>query len=198
VTTVGTAAPIFPPGFVEDRSTMVEGGISVERLLTDMPAQREQLRAKLDILETHLASGTPFVLGAAASLADFALFHPVYTLKIIPQTAEILAPYVNLRRWIERIEAFGHGKPAELASGAAVDIAKSATPIRSRGVGEGEPNGFAAGDRIEIVHEDFGRDPVIGELVEASANEIALKRSDPRVGEVVVHFPREHYKARRL
>ncbi len=38
--------------------------------------------------------------------------------------------------------------------------------------------------------DDYGRDPIAGEIVRASAQEIAIRRSDPLVGEVVVHFPR--------
>src|SRR5262245_53195324 len=63
VTTIGTSAPIMPPGFLEDRSKMVEGGFSLERILRDVPANRERLRAKLDVLEA-LLNGRPFVLGA--------------------------------------------------------------------------------------------------------------------------------------
>jgi glutathione S-transferase len=38
--------------------------------------------------------------------------------------------------------------------------------------------------------DDYGRDPIAGELVRSSAQEIAIRRSDPLVGDVVVHFPR--------
>jgi hypothetical protein len=38
--------------------------------------------------------------------------------------------------------------------------------------------------------DDYGRDPVVGEIVFSNAQEIAIKRTDPAVGEVVVHFPR--------
>jgi hypothetical protein len=40
------------------------------------------------------------------------------------------------------------------------------------------------------VPDDYGRDPVAGTLVASSAQEIAIARHDPAVGEVVVHFPR--------
>jgi hypothetical protein len=44
-----------------------------------------------------------------------------------------------------------------------------------------------------VVHQDLGRDPVVGELVASSAHEIAILRSDELVGELVVHFPRQYY-----
>jgi hypothetical protein len=41
-----------------------------------------------------------------------------------------------------------------------------------------------------VVPDDYGRDPVVGEIVSASIHAIAIRRVDERVGEVVVHFPR--------
>ena len=197
VRTVGVSAPVFPPGFVEDRATMIEGGLSLERALRDAPAQREQLRAKLDLLDTHLRE-RQFVLGARPSLADFALFHPVWPLKMIPQTTALLEPFGHLRAWMERIEAFGHGEITEIDGKEAVEVARKATPRTESRVDPAEPNGLAAGDRVEVVHESFGRDSVAGELVASSVHEIAIRRRDERAGEVVVHFPREHYMVRRI
>jgi len=37
--------------------------------------------------------------------------------------------------------------------------------------------------------DDYGRDPISGELVAASAQEIVIRRQDPQVGEVMMHFP---------
>jgi len=197
VRTVGVSAPVFPPGFVEDRATMIEGGLSLERALRDAPAQREQLRAKLDLLDWHLRE-RQFVLGARPSLADFALFHPVWPLKMIPQTTALLDPFAHLRAWMDRIEAFGHGEITEIEGKEAVEVARKATPRTETRVDPAEPNGLKAGDRVEVVHESFGRDPVTGELVGSSVHEIAIRRRDERAGEVVVHFPREHYMVRRV
>ena len=38
--------------------------------------------------------------------------------------------------------------------------------------------------------DDYGFDPVAGELVCSSVNEVAVRRVDEQVGEIVVHFPR--------
>ena len=196
VRTVGMSAPVFPPGFVEDRAKMIEGGLSLERARREAPAQREQLRAKLDLLDVLLRE-RPFVLGARPSLADFALFHPVWPLKMVPQTTAILEPFVHVRVWMERIEAFGHGQITEIDGKEAVEVARTATPRTETRVDPEEPNGLTPGARVEVVHESFGRDPVTGELVASSVQEIAVRRRDERAGEVVVHFPREHYQVRR-
>jgi len=197
VRTVGMSAPVFPPGFVEDRAKMIEGGLSLERARREAPAQREQLRAKLDLLDVLLRE-RPFVLGARPSLADFALFHPVWPLKMVPQTTAILEPFAHVRAWMERIEAFGHGQITEIDGKEAVEVARTATPRTETRVDPEEPNGLKPGDRVEVVHESFGRDPVTGELVASSVQEIAVRRRDERAGEVIVHFPREHYQVRRV
>ncbi len=197
VRVAGASAPVFPPGFVEDRATMVEVPLTRERFLKDAPAQREQLRAKLTLLDTHLAS-RKFVLGDKPTLADFSFHHPVNALSLIPQTQPILAPYENVRAWMTRIEAFGFGNLTEIESGEAVEAAKNATPAPAGSVDPGEPNGLKAGDTVQIVHESFGNDPVEGELVSSSVHEIALRHRNERVGEIVVHLPREHYKVYKL
>lgn len=43
---------------------------------------------------------------------------------------------------------------------------------------------------MKVAADDYGRDAVAGEIVFSNAHEIAIRRSDPAVGEVVVHFPR--------
>jgi len=177
---------------------MLDGGLSIERVLRDAPAQREQLHAKLDLLDTHLRARGPFVLGAHPSLADFALSHPVASLNAIPQTTALLEPFAHLRGWLERLGAFGSGTMQEMDSGAALDIARHAQPKIEKRADPSEPNGLEPGDHVEIVHESFGRDPVQGELVASSVHEIAIARHDERAGDVVVHFPREHYKVRHI
>ena len=50
--------------------------------------------------------------------------------------------------------------------------------------------GLRPGMAVQVMADDYGRDPVAGTLVASSADHIAIRREDPRVGEVVVHFPR--------
>ena len=38
--------------------------------------------------------------------------------------------------------------------------------------------------------EDYGKVKVPGEIVALSSQHIAIRRQDPRAGEIVVHFPR--------
>ena len=38
--------------------------------------------------------------------------------------------------------------------------------------------------------DDYGREPIVGELVAVNAQRIVIGRTDERVGRVNVHFPR--------
>jgi hypothetical protein len=43
---------------------------------------------------------------------------------------------------------------------------------------------------VTVTPDDTGRDPVAGEVIRADNQEIVIRRSDPQIGEVLVHFPR--------
>ena len=47
---------------------------------------------------------------------------------------------------------------------------------------------------MKINADDYGCDPVVGELVASAKNEVAIRRSDERAGDVIVHFPRVGYE----
>ena len=65
------------------------------------------------------------------------------------------------------------------------------------GVEPGEPNELRAGARVTVTPDDYGFDPVEGELVTATRSEVAVSRTDPVVGRVVVHFPRIGFRVAR-
>ena len=190
---VGLSGAPMPDNFVEDRTTMFDNGLDVGRMIQELPAKRDQLRAKLDILERQLGDARPFVLGARPSLADFSLYHPIFALRALPAMHGALEPFSGVRAWADRIAGFGHGAYEELSSAAAVEIARAATPQTAPASDPGDPNGRRPGERVSVVHADFGRDPVVGELVASSVHEIAIRRRDERAGEVIVHLPRERY-----
>jgi hypothetical protein len=57
-----------------------------------------------------------------------------------------------------------------------------------------DPNGFTPGQRVAIAAIDYGVDPVEGELLFSSHEELILRREDPRAGVVHVHFPRMGFR----
>jgi len=174
------------------------GGGDFTAFIAAAPLFAEQLRAHLALLEAQLADGRRFLLGSAPGLADFAAFHPVWFLRALPPAAATLPELPGVRGWAERVAAVGHGRRTEIAPAEALAIARAAKPLPGAGVRAGEPNGLEVGERVTVVPDDYGFDPVAGELVAADPNEIAVRRASPETGEVVAHFPRAGFRVQRL
>jgi hypothetical protein len=62
-------------------------------------------------------------------------------------------------------------------------------------VDPGDPIGRKPGQTVTVAPDDTGRDPVVGELIASGIDEIVVRRRDPEVGEVCVHFPRAGFVA---
>jgi hypothetical protein len=77
-----------------------------------------------------------------------------------------------------------------MSSQEALAVAKAATPLAEERADANDPYGRKTGMRVQVTPDDSGRDPVVGELLSLSTYEVVIKRSDPQVGEVAVHFPR--------
>jgi glutathione S-transferase len=182
-----------PAAFIEDRRKLMGGG-DFAAFIRAAPLFAEQLRAQLQLLEAQLGDGRAFLLGAEPSLADLAGYHPVWFLRAIPPAVGALAAFGRIRAWADRCAALGHGRRSELAPAEALALARSASPAPPAGVAPGEPNDLAAGDPVAVVPDDYGFDPVLGELVAAGVHEVAVRRSSPETGEVVVHFPRAGFR----
>jgi hypothetical protein len=110
--------------------------------------------------------------------------------------AAILDRSPTLGAFCDRMKAIGHGTPEQLSSADAVKIAKESTPAPSLGI-DGDTHGFALGTTVVIAATDTGVDPVEGSLYAASNDRLSIARTDPRAGDVVVHFPRIGFEMRR-
>jgi glutathione S-transferase len=185
------APNILPEGFLEDRAKFSGRSVDPAALTAALPYLLDQLRAHLDWLDRALADGNPFLQGVAAGLADLAAYHPVWFVKQnIGPTSPPFSRFPRVLAWAERIAAIGHGKPSQMTSKEALAIAKAATSISEATTDAYDPVGRQPGLRVTVTPDDTGRDPVVGELVTSGAHEIVIRRRDPAVGEVCVHFPR--------
>ena len=184
-----------PPAFIADRSKMMPGRDFAE-LPRQAPHAREQLRALVALLETQLADGRPYLLGAEFSLADAACYHPLWFLRVAPQASTLVAEFAAVQAWLARVDALGHGDPRPMSPADALAVARAATPAAPRSSGAGATGGLAPGTPVAVVPDDYGFDPVHGELVHASLDEVAVRRVDPTLGPLVIHFPRFGYTIR--
>ena len=56
-----------------------------------------------------------------------------------------------------------------------------------------DDHGIALGSTVTVAAETFGPEATEGELIAATRTHYTLRRTDPRVGTVHVHFPRIGY-----
>ncbi len=175
---------MVPEAFRQDRAKMSGGSFSVAALKAAAPFARDQWRAHADFVAETLEDGRAFMGGAVPGAADVHAYMNFWWVKAaVPHLAlSLLEAFPKIAPWMERIAGLGHGEPSPMAAGEALAIAKAASSDAAPGAD--------AGTKVTVAADDYGRDPVAGEIVFANAHEIAIRRSAPEVGEVVVHFPR--------
>jgi glutathione S-transferase len=181
-----------PEDFKNDRAAMSGGGFSSEALKAAVPFMRDQYRAHTQFLSDQLADGRAFWGGEKPGLADIhAFMNPWFINNALPHKAKAtLEEFPNVEAWYERVRAIGHGRPEDMSPREALAVAKEATSEAKLAQDPHDPHGRKPGDKVKVAADDYGRDPIAGEIVFANAHEIAILRSAPEVGEVVVHFPR--------
>ena len=195
----GINADHMPEGLHEDRARLHGLPVpSIDAVRKAAIRNRHLVRPQIKWLASMLDDGRPYLLGASPCIADFAAYHVAwfYRGRHIDCRAE-LDPYPRLIAWRERMAAIGHGKRSEMSPDEALAIARAATPAppRPSDPQEGDP---LPGQRARVRPADNARDWVEGEVLFIDADEIALTRPDPEVGEVAVHFPRLGYDWRTL
>jgi glutathione S-transferase len=181
------ASPEYLAAFGKDRSAYRAGA-------RRGPAHecRANLAGLLARIEAQLAAA--YLFGAAPCYADFSLYHALWPIWLPEDVRPMLAPFPRLLAFMERMSAIGHGKSAEISSGEAIRIASTSGPEPVANPAALETNGIALGAQASVMPVDTGLDPVVGELLTASAEEIVIRRTDPRAGTVHVHFPRFGYQ----
>jgi hypothetical protein len=183
---------MVPEDFKKDRAAMSGGSFSSEALKRAVPFMRDQYRAHTQFLSDQLSDGRQFWGGAQAGLADIhAFMNPWFIANALPHKAkETIAEFPLVEAWYARVKAIGHGTRTDMTPAEALAVAKAASSDAKPVADPHDPNGRKPGDKVTVSADDYGRDAIAGELVFSNAHEIAIKRSDPAVGEVVVHFPR--------
>lgn len=187
----GLSPRALPEGFAEDRTQMMGRELNLERLKAAVPMLLDQLRPQFAWLEAMLVDGRAFLCGEHPTLVDCSAHHLCWFISSnVSASAPPLGELPKLHAWIQRMVRIGQGQPTELSSQEALAIAKAATPQVEERVDANDPFGRKIGMRVQVSPDDIGRDPVVGELISLSTYEAVIKRTDPQVGEVAVHFPR--------
>ena len=183
------ATPEFLAQFGKDRAAMRQGGTVRRGPLAECKANMQGLLARI---EAQLRG--PYLFGDQACVADFSLYHVLWPIWKVADARPTLDPFPKTRKFVERMAAIGHGKSTEITSGEAIRMANSSKPEPVKGAVALETDGIALGEPAQVMPTDSGLDPVKGELINASADEIVIRRTDSRAGTVHVHFPRFGYQ----
>jgi len=181
---MGPIADKIPDDFWADRQALF--GLSREIVTARAPHNLQQFKAGMARLDAALG-GRDFVGGDAPAYADLALYMLAWFQRRFDPTAPILEPYSNVVAWETRVRAIGHGNPHKADAQDALALAHSATPNLDEEVAWNA--GFGAGQKVTVATEDPGADAVSGTLLRLTDAEIVIRREDPDVGTVAVHFP---------
>lgn len=189
----GEIGDMVPEAFKKDRAAMSGGNtFSTQAMKAAAPFARDQVRAHLDFITAELSDGRTFLDGDKPGASDVHAMMNVWFLNnALPALAKsMLAEYPKLEGWFAALRGIGHGTMKAMDSKEALKIAREAQPSALGASDEHDPNGLRPGAKVAVSADDYGRDPIAGEIVFSNAHEIAILRVDPAVGEVVVHFPR--------
>ena len=195
----GNNMDVLPPTLQADRARM-RGLPEPDEATMRRAAARSatHVRPQIAAVESMLGDDRAWIAGDAPTIADLAVYHALWFITArTERLAHELAPYGRIRAWMARVRAFGHGTPTPIGAQDALAAARAATPEPSR-PSSPQPEDPRPGGRVRIRADDYGRDAVDGELAFIDDREVAIRRADPAVGDIVVHFPRLGYDLRPL
>ncbi|HEY7845654.1 MAG TPA: glutathione S-transferase family protein [Bradyrhizobium sp.] len=187
----GSIADKVPADFIADREKLRGAKFDVAAMKSAIPQMRDQFRAHLAWIDTQLGDERTWLAGEAPSLLDInAYMNLWYARANLEGADDLLAEFDHTRAWTGRLRAIGHGARTEMSPAEALDLAANLAPETAELHDPNDPNGRKVGDKVEVAPDDYGKVRVAGEIVALSPQHIAIRRHDPRAGEVVVHFPR--------
>jgi glutathione S-transferase len=183
---------MVPETFKQDRAKMSGSTFSTEAMAAAAPFAKDHWRAHADFVAETLEDDRDYMGGAKPGAADIHAYMNFWWIKAaLPHLAgAMMQEFPKVDAWVARVAALGHGKQTPMDPKEALAIAKGATSDAQPTTDTADPRGFKPGDKVTVSADDYGRDLIASEIVFSNRHEIAIKRSDSQVGDVVVHFPR--------
>jgi glutathione S-transferase len=194
---LGALADQWPEPFRRDREQLFPD-IDFATVGREAPHWRSQYRAHASLLEQQLADGRAYLAGRGPTLADIHA-HPFVAMlrgALPAVAAELLAGFPALADWERRMNDVGEGMRTEIDAATAHAVARAARVPDVVAIDPNDAQALAAGTTVVVEPDDTVRGGSVGELAVLAPNEVAIRRTDPRVGTVLVHFPRLGYRVR--
>lgn len=186
--------PDIPEAILVDRKAFFNF-MDFDTLEANLPHLYGQLRSHATLIDRQLGDGRDYLLGDGPGWADISAYFPVWMARAnVADIAPLWSSFKAMIDWEVRIGAIGHGEPTDMAAEDAIAVARDTVSTSEISVDPEDPLRLEAGHPVEVSPDDYGIVPVAGELVQLTADNIAVRRDDPRAGEVVVHFPRIGYR----
>jgi glutathione S-transferase len=179
---MGQLSPEEVQAFMADRAELTGGtpmvAVSAEAAMSDFASYLSQLDDSLR---------GAFLFGEAPSVADFSVYQGLWFVGQNPVNAVFLEPFKAVQTWITRMAAFGHGSVTEASGESALAAAAEHQPVAP----DLSSSVFAdhAGKEVIVTPTDYGKIPVSGQLIAASAEEVVIERQDDQAGRIMTHFP---------
>ena len=128
-----------------------------------------------------------FLFGDQPNIADFAAYHGLWFIRDASDSSR-LAGYPEVNAWMDRIAAFGHGRPRSIS---AEEARQQACQNQPRALPASRNS--SSGKEVTVAPSDYGRHGVAGQLVASTEQCWILARRDDACGTVHVHFPRQGF-----
>jgi glutathione S-transferase len=191
----GSLGDKVPKEFIEDRTKLRGAPFDIKAMTAGLPHHRAQLRAHLGLIEMQLKDRARDWLLGEFSLADVNAYMNVWYVRsnLAELADELFADFPATRDWERRVRAVGHGPRTDISPRDALEIASRGRPIPAEPSDPTDPSGCKVGDRVAVFADEFVKTEIVGEIESLSVEQVAIRRTDPTVGEVVVHFPRAGY-----
>lgn len=175
-----------PPEFVKDREALSGRPFDTAAMSAAVPHMRRQFRAHAALISEQLSDGRVFVGGDRPGLADANCYYNFWFVRAaFPPACDVFEDLPHISPWLERVRTIGHGKRTEVSREEALAIARRGRPEAPCGAAD-----ELIGKQVTVFADDYGREPIAGTLVGATEHQVSVQRSDPELGEIVVHFPR--------
>jgi hypothetical protein len=142
--------------FVADRAAMRSGAARMSS--TDATATYKSYLRRL----ASMLHGQDFLFGAQPCVADFAAYHPLwFTQERTSALAGILDATPEVKIWMVRMKAIGHGTPGKCSAEEALQTARSSMPAAVQGEVFQDEHGIALGSQVVIAADNFGLEPSV-------------------------------------
>lgn len=182
---IKTTSPLHAARFLKDR---IEIGRKARVPAVSPSRARQVFQQHLERMEGMLTR--PFLFGDKPCIADFSAYHSLWFVAEVAGKP-VLKGLPAVSAWMKRMHSFGHGDSYTMDSEEALGIAQQSAP---RDINQPGLETQLYGQTVSVAPTDYGRDPVVGQLVHASDDEWVIAHTHPRVGQVHLHFPRAGFK----